>query len=60
MTFKHVAGSIAMATLLTAGTLSAQSGRGSLTGAVTDAAGGALQGAQITVDPGNASAVTDS
>lgn len=59
MIFKHIAGSVAIAALLTAGTLSAQTGKGSLTGSVTDTAGGALQGAQISVDPGNATAVTD-
>src|SRR3984957_6281578 len=36
-----------------------QAGRGTLTGSVVDAQGGVLQGAQVTVDPGNASIVSD-
>jgi len=36
-----------------------QTGRGALTGVVTDALGGALQGARVTVDPGAASALSD-
>ena len=37
-----------------------QTGRGTLTGSVLDARGGVLQGAQITIDPGSASLVSDS
>jgi TonB-dependent receptor len=37
-----------------------QSGRTTLTGSVLDAQGGALQGARITLSPGNASLVSDS
>jgi TonB-dependent receptor len=36
-----------------------QAGRGTLTGSVVDAQGGVLQGAQVTVDPGKASLVSD-
>ena len=39
--------------------LSAQAPRTSLTGAVTDAQGRSLQGAQITIEPGEATALTD-
>lgn len=38
---------------------SAQSGRGTVTGSVTDSQGRSLQGAQITLDPGDISAVSD-
>ncbi len=38
---------------------SAQTGRGTLTGTVVDAAGAALQGARVTLNPGNATATTD-
>ncbi len=37
----------------------AQTGKSSLNGAVSDGQGSALQGAQISVDPGNTTAVTD-
>ena len=59
MNFKQVVCFAIFATSLAAGTASAQTGKSTLTGAVTDGQGGALQGAQITVDPGNASAVSD-
>jgi TonB-dependent receptor len=36
-----------------------QAGRGTVTGTVTDAAGGSLQGAQITLSPGTVSALSD-
>jgi TonB-dependent receptor len=51
----------AAAPLLTAlvATASAQTGRGLLTGSVTDAQGRALQGAEIAIDPGNFTARTD-
>ncbi len=37
----------------------AQAGRGTLTGTVTDAAGAALQGARVSVTPGDLTATTD-
>jgi TonB-dependent receptor len=37
----------------------AQEGRGAIAGSLTDAVGGVLQGAQITVNPGGVSAVSD-
>ncbi len=37
----------------------AQAGRGTLTGSVTDAQGVVLQGAQVTLDPGGASTISD-
>lgn len=37
----------------------AQAGRGTLTGTVTDAQGAALQGARISVTPGNLTAISD-
>lgn len=37
----------------------AQTGRGTLTGTVTDAAGAALQGARVSVTPGDLTATTD-
>ena len=37
----------------------AQGGKGSISGRVTDSAGGVLQGAKITVDPGGINAVSD-
>ena len=47
-----------MMTLAVASALS-QNGRGTLTGTVTDAAGRTLQGAQITVEPGDVRATSD-
>jgi len=38
---------------------SSQTGRGTLTGSVADTQGAALQGVRVTLDPGNAAAVTD-
>lgn len=38
---------------------SGQTGRGTLTGSVTDAQGGVLQGAKISVDPGGATVLSD-
>lgn len=58
MNFQRIVCSLVVASSL-ATVAAAQTGKGSLTGAVTDSLGGALQGAQITVDPGNSSAVTD-
>ncbi len=40
-------------------TIQAQTGRGGITGKVTDAGGGVLQGAQVRVEPGGISAVSD-
>ncbi len=39
--------------------LFAQSSKGTLSGKVSDTSGGVLQGAQVTLDPGGASAVSD-
>ena len=47
------------AALLAASSLVAQAPRSSLTGTVTDAQGRSLQGARITVQPGEATALTD-
>ncbi len=58
MNFKQIVCSVIIATSFAA-TAVAQVGKSSLTGAVSDGRGGALQGAQITVDPGNTTAVTD-
>lgn len=40
-------------------TIQAQTGRGGITGKVTDSGGGILQGAQVSVEPGGISAVSD-
>ena len=46
-------------TLMATSSALAQNGRGTLTGAVTDAQGRSLQGAQVTLDPGDVSAISD-
>lgn len=58
MNFKQFVCSAIVATSFAA-TAAAQAGKTSLTGSVSDTFGGALQGAQISVDPGNATAVSD-
>lgn len=50
---------ISCVTLITATSAVAQNGRGTLAGSVTDTQGRSLQGAQITLDPGDVTAVSD-
>src|SRR5216684_526363 len=47
------------AQLLVVGATRAQSGRGTVSGRVTDTSGGVLQGAQVSLAPGGASGVSD-
>ena len=51
--------SLVVLCLALASRLLAQAERGSISGRVTDSAGGVLQGAIVTVTPGGANVVTD-
>jgi TonB-dependent receptor len=59
MTYRRLALAVPCLTALAAASALGQAGRGTLTGAVTDAQGRPLQGAKITVDPGDVTAITD-
>jgi TonB-dependent receptor len=59
MTFPRTLAMLPLLALAIAHPSLSQSGRGTLTGSVVDAAGGVLQGAQVTVNPGSASVVSD-
>ena len=59
MRFRGALWAISFVTMLAASPVFCQTVRVTLTGSVTDAQGRTLQGAQITVDPGDESAVSD-
>src|ERR1700750_1562065 len=59
MRFRRDPWAISFLTMLAASPVLSQTVRVTLTGSVTDAQGRTLQGAQVTVDPGDESAVSD-
>src|SRR5258708_32127093 len=59
MRFRGALWAVPFVTMLAASPVFCQTGRVTLTGSVTDAEGRTLQGAQVTVDPGDESAVSD-
>src|ERR1700751_4996115 len=59
MRFRGALWAISFVTMLAASPVLSQTVRVTLTGSVTDAQGRTLQGAQVTVDPGDESAVSD-
>ena len=59
MGFRGSLWAVPCVTVLAASQVFCQTVRVTLTGSVTDAEGRTLQGAQVTVDPGNETAVSD-
>ena len=59
MNWKSLAVAVPSVCVLAAGSMFGQAGRGTLTGAVTDAQGRSLQGAKVTAEPGDITALTD-
>ncbi len=59
MSFHRIILSIVLLGLGATASAGAQTARGTLTGSVVDSAGAALQGARITISPGNASTLSD-
>ena len=60
MSLRRIFTLVVLIVLAFAGPLPGQSGRGTLTGTITDTGGSALQGVKVALNPGGASAVTDS
>ena len=59
MRFRGVLWAISFVAMVFSSPAFCQTGHGTLTGSVTDAQGGSLAGAQITVEPGDVTAVSD-
>ena len=59
MRFRGVLWALSFVAMVVAPPAFCQTGHGTLTGSVTDAQGRTLQGAQITVEPGDVTAVSD-